>query len=201
MAISTYAELQTAIADTLNRDDLTTVIPTFISLAESQIARDLRHWRQHKRISTTIDERYETLPSDFLRAESLVVDNKYTLEYISQGELSRRRMASTEAGEPRYYTFNSNELEFYPTPDEGVAFAMVYFARIPSLSDSDTSNWLLDIYPDIYLYGALVHTAPYLHEDVRLNTWATLYRAAIDQLNSESDKAKYSGSRLVLRNK
>ena len=46
MAITTYAELKSSIANWLNRDDLTSVIPDFISLAEAQIARDVRHWRQ-----------------------------------------------------------------------------------------------------------------------------------------------------------
>ena len=33
MAISNYGELKTAVADWLNRDDMTAVIPTFIDLA------------------------------------------------------------------------------------------------------------------------------------------------------------------------
>jgi len=45
MAITTYAELQSAITDFLNRDDLTAVAPTFISMAEANLGRDIRHWR------------------------------------------------------------------------------------------------------------------------------------------------------------
>ena len=43
MAITTYAELKTAIANWLNREDLTSVIPDFISLAEADFNRKLRH--------------------------------------------------------------------------------------------------------------------------------------------------------------
>ena len=43
MAITTYAELQSAITDFLNRDDLDAKAPTFISLAESNLSRDIRH--------------------------------------------------------------------------------------------------------------------------------------------------------------
>jgi hypothetical protein len=39
MAISTYTDLKTSIASWLNRDDLTSVIPDFISLAEAGINR------------------------------------------------------------------------------------------------------------------------------------------------------------------
>ena len=49
MAITTYAELQSAVADFLNRDDLTSVIPTFIDLAEAQMQRTIRHHKMMQR--------------------------------------------------------------------------------------------------------------------------------------------------------
>ena len=49
MALSTYAELKAHVADTLNRDDLTSVIPTFIVAAEAQLNRDVRHWKMEQR--------------------------------------------------------------------------------------------------------------------------------------------------------
>ena len=49
MSITTYTELKAAIADWLLRDDLTSVIPTFISLAESQFQREIRDYRMMKR--------------------------------------------------------------------------------------------------------------------------------------------------------
>ena len=65
MAITTYAELKSSIANWLNRDDLTAVIPDFIALAEAQIARDIRHWRQEKRVTTSVNEQYENLVLTF----------------------------------------------------------------------------------------------------------------------------------------
>jgi len=200
MAISTYAELQTAIADFLNRDDLTSAIKNFIYLGEAQISRDLRHWQQEKRVTTTLDERFELLPADLIEIQALYVDDKTYLEYISQGELSRRRMSNNEAGKPCFYTMNSNELEFYPIPDDDYELTMVYISRVDPLSDDDPSNWLLEKHPDIYLYAALLHTAPYLHEDPRVAVWAGLYTQGIESLNSESRKAKYAGP-LRLRNR
>ena len=43
MSISNFTELKSSIADFLNRDDLTAVIPTFIKLAEADMNRKLRH--------------------------------------------------------------------------------------------------------------------------------------------------------------
>lgn len=65
MSITTYAELQTAIADFLNRDDLTATIPTFIDLAEANFQRDVDHWRRETSTTTSVNSRYSALPSDF----------------------------------------------------------------------------------------------------------------------------------------
>ena len=67
MALTNFSELKSSIADFLNRDDLTSVIPTFISLAEAQFARDLRHYKMENRATGTIDSQYMTKPSDWLR--------------------------------------------------------------------------------------------------------------------------------------
>ena len=76
---------------------------------------------------------------------------------------------------------------------------MLYFADIPNLSDVTTSNWLLSKAPDVYLYGSLLHSAPYLVEDARVNVWAQLYGAAVSRLNEESEAARMSGSGLTLK--
>ena len=64
MAIATYTELKTSIASWLNRDDLTSVIPDFISLAEAGINRDLRHYKMIERADATLDSRYVQMPTD-----------------------------------------------------------------------------------------------------------------------------------------
>ena len=205
MAITTYSELQTAISDFLNRDDLASVVPTFISLAEAGFNRDLRHWRSQRRVSTTCDEQYEDLPNDFISAKFLAIDTANgtkTLELASQAEISRRNLQNMNAtGEPVVYTINSGEIEFVPAPDDAYSLTMVYYASLPLLSDTDTTNWVLELYPDLYLYGALLHSAPYLADDARVQVWASLYQSALDSVNRESNKAMYSGSPLVMRNK
>lgn len=204
MAISTYSELKTAVADFLNRDDLTDVIPTFIALAESQISRDLRHWRQQRRVTTTLNEKFENLPSDFLEASHFYIDTtegEKTLEFASSAEISRRKVNHAGiSGEPAVYTINSGQIEFIPAPDDGYTLTMCYYAKIVPLGDDNSTNWLLDYFPDIYLYGSLLHSSAYLQEDARIAVWGQLYAAAMLQSNNESDSALYSGP-LVLRNK
>jgi hypothetical protein len=64
---------------------------------------------------------------------------------------------------------------------------------------SNTTNWLLTEAPDVYLYGALVHTAPYLKDDARIAIWESFFAQGIDNLNISSSDAKYGGSGLVMK--
>jgi len=202
MSIATYAELKTAVADFLNRQDLTSTVPTFILLAEASIGRDLRHWRMEERSVAEIDSQYSAVPSDWLETLRFSTTDGATspMDLISQAELIERR-ASTDniGGRPRFYAHSAGQFEFFPTPDEIYNADLIYVARIAALSDSNTVNWLLTEAPDVYLYGALVHSAPYLKEDPRAQTWAAFYKSAIDSLQRTSDRAKHSGTGLRLK--
>ena len=193
MAITTYAELKSAIADFLNRDDLTSVIPTFIALAEAQIDRDVRHWRQEKRVEATLDERYENFPNDFLEIQELSLSDGTRLELIAAAEMQDWREASNTSGKPRYFRVTADQFEFYPKPDSSYTMSMQYYARTPALSDTATSNWILTYAPDLYLYGALVHASPYLAEDARTQVWAAFYQNDMESLRLDGQRGKYSG--------
>ena len=202
MTINTYATLQTAVADFLNRADLTATVPTFIALAEAGIDRDLRHWKMENRSVAEINSQYSQVPTDWLDTIRFSITSGTTspLDLISQAELIERRSGNDNTGgKPCFYAMSAGQFEFFPTPDETYSAELIYNARIPALSDSNTTNFLLTEAPDVYLYGALVHSAPYLKEDPRAQTWAAFYKSAIDSLQRTSDKAKHSGSGLRMK--
>ena len=197
MAITTYAELQSNVTDFLNRDDLASVTPTFISLAESNLSRDIRHWRQEKRSTAELDTQYSAIPADFVEAIRFYITSGESrpLELISQFQLlDRKYKRANTSGEPAYYAITAGEIEIFPSPAGTYTAELYYISELPALSDSNTSNWLLEHYPDAYLYGSLIHSAPYLKDDARLQVWAALYQSAIDAINAESEKAKFGGS-------
>ena len=197
MAISTYAELKTNIADFLNRDDLTSVSSTFVSLAEADLNRQIRHWRQEKRSTASIDTQYSAIPADMLEVIRFYITSGDTrpLELISQAEMLDRKFRNLNtSGQPAYYAVTAGELEVYPVPDGTYTSELYYFGKTDALSDSNTSNWILEHYPDAYLYGSLIHSAPYLKDDARIQVWAALYQNAIDAINQASEKAKFGGS-------
>jgi len=197
MPITTYAELKSSITDFLNRDDLDTVAADFIALAEADMQRGLRHWRMEKRSTAEIDTQYSAIPADFLEVIRFYITSNDTrpLELISQAELLDRKYRNLNtSGKPAYYAITAGEIEVYPVPDGTYTAELYYYRTIPALSDSNTSNWLLQYYPDCYLYGSLVHSAPYLRDDARIQTWAALYQNAISAINAESEATKFGGS-------
>ena len=201
MSISTYAQLQSTVADWLNREDMSAIIPSFITLAEADINRKLRDWRMETRSTLSASSQYTQLPNDWLETIRLqVTGGTSELELASQGALAdMRRRINDQTGRPTHYALTGGQLELFPTPDQAYTLSIVYFAKVPTLSVSVTTNWLLSAAPDVYLYGALTQSAPYLKDDARTEVWASLYMAAIGGLNEASERARYSGANLRLR--
>lgn len=202
MSIDSYSTLKSSIADFLNRDDLTSVIATFIRLAESRIDRELRHWRQEKRSLAELDAQYSAIPADYMAPIRLQITDNPTSEVapISTAQmLQLRGDRNDRVGRPTHYALTAGSLELYPTPDMVYNASLVYYARVAALTDTNTTNWLLTEAPDAYLYGALVHAAPYLKDDARLQVWDGLYGQAITNLNLSAENAKYGGSGIVMK--
>lgn len=203
MTIATYDDLKASVADFLNREDLTAVIPTFIRLAESRLDRELRHWKQTKRVTVSLSTQYnDVLPADFLQPVRLQLTDGPTGEVtpVSVAQmLQLRGERSDQPGKPTNYALTAEELEIYPTPDAAYNASLVYFARTTPLATGNQTNWLLTEAPDAYLYGSLLHAAPYLKDDARLAVWESLYKLASDALNTSSDDARFGGTGLRMK--
>lgn len=202
MTITNYATLQTAISDFLNRDDLSSVIPTFIALAESQMEKEIRHHRMMRRSDGQIDSRYSPVPPTWLETirMHIVGDTSYRLELTSMDDmLQLREDRGSMAGRPTHYAHVGENIEVYPTPDGEYDLELLYYEKIPRLSGSATSNWLLEVAPEAYLYGALVQSAPYLQDDARVQVWGGLYAGAVAAVNEEAARARFGGSGLRMR--
>jgi len=199
MAISTYSELKSAVADWLNRTDLTAVIPSFIELAEADLTRNLRHRKMIVRADANLNAEYTQTPADWFQTQTLILEtNPVTqLEYLAPEALNAKRASSSAVGKPLFYTMIGTEIQCYPVPDSTYVAEIVYYSEIPSLSDSNPTNWLLSLAPDIYLYSTLLQSAPYLQDDARLATWAALYTKKMADIEiSDQRTSGQSGVRM-----
>lgn len=200
MSITTYAELQTAVKNWLERPDLADArVQEFIRLAEAYFQRKLRHREMEKRDTLSVSGRYTSLPSDYHQMNRVAVNG-------ASGALRATTPAQMQdlqdsrgftQGEPTHYAIVGSELEVYPTPGETYTLNLFYRRTLPALSDSNTTNWLLDRSPDLYLYGSLFHSAYFLDFDERLQAFAAPMDAAIRDLNVQSDESSYGGATIT----
>ena len=189
-----YQSLRIAVADYLNRLDLTDTIPSFIDLAEARLQREVRHHKGEKRSNAEITGRFTLLPSDYLEMTRLSVVGGRVLEYVTQDRIGQM---GEYPGQLRYFSITGGNIEVADIPVEPIDVEMAYYATLPKIRD-EGANWLGEIAPDAYLYGALLQSAPYLQEDARLESWGALYRSAVDAVNAESRAARWPG-KLVMR--
>jgi hypothetical protein len=207
VAITTYAELQTATANWLDRTDLTARIPEFIELSEANFNRVIRQPDMvTKDDSFSLTSRYNTLPTDTLEIVRIVLDLTpvIVLEYLTPEEISERRVSMSATGKPYYFTViggSSNQLEVVPSPDSTYTASIVYYTRIAALSDAATSNWLLAAHPDIYLFGTLVEAEPYLKNDERMPMWTSRLDKALTALRLQGERELHTSSSLRMRSR
>jgi hypothetical protein len=207
MSISTYSELQAAVENWLAREDLADRIPEFIALAEAKFNREL-YVRQMETRSTTdtdpLDDEPEfvSLPSDFQsmrRVRLSSVQGKPRLSFLSGTQADEFRYGVADgAGQPAYFTIIGSELELIPTPDDEYTVEMVYRKNIPALA-SNSTNWLLTLAPDAYLYGALMEAEAYIQNDPRIAVWLAGLSSAVNSLNSLGQTSSYNSGPVVMR--
>lgn len=202
MGISNYTDLQATIASYIGRTDLTSVIPDFITLAETRIARQLRTRQMLKSATATMTAGDNTvgLPSDFLEMRDLYVQSnpRIVVTYLTPSAFTRDARAM-DSGKPVYYTILGAELCFAPIPDAAYTLDMLYFYKPDALSSTVPSNVFLANYADALLYGALAESEPYLMNDARVQTWAGLYDRAINNIIGADENSEYSGVPLQMK--
>ena len=127
------------------------------------------------------------------------VSGKPLLEFKSGTQMDEYRYSTSDTvGQPRYFTIFGSEIELAPTPDAAYTIEMVYRKNIPTLASNDP-NWLLTLAPDLYLYGALMESAPYIKEDGRLQTWGSGFSAALDGLNNLGLTSTFNAGPMTVR--
>lgn len=203
MAFTDYTALKSTIADYLARSDLTTQIPDFITLAENRLRRDVRIRAMLKVVttSTTASDPTVSIPTDFLEMRDIHIEANpvHTLIYQNPSNFFRNTKAGTlTTGFPNNYTVMGSEFQFAPIPDAAYTLKMVYYAAPIYLSSTVSSNVFLTSCPDLLLYASLGEAEPYLMNDARVATWATLYDRGLTSLTESNDAGENPSAPMVM---
>ena len=197
MAITTYAELQTAVANWITRSDLTSRIPEFITMVEGIANRELDTRQMYTRTTATISAVTLACPTDFDGVRSFRLDTSppTPLIFVKADDFGDTREAAIEGtGQPRFYTITGTAFVFSPAPDSSYSAALTYRAKLPALTASNTTNWLLTAAPDIYLHGALAFGYQYIEEEVQEAKFMANFLGGIAQMNARESRASYGSA-------
>jgi hypothetical protein len=198
----TYAELKTAIANYLNRSDLTSDLDTFIDNVEAELNRRLRTKDMIKRATATADSQYLAVPTDWIEAINVEITSNDFSPLFQQSIESLdvyRKSNNNSSGQPIYFAMVDDSIELAPTPDGEYTLQLTYYAKISALSDSNTSNFVSVSHPDVYLYGALKHASIFLMEDERIPMFTQQFEKALEEMRLEQEKAAFGKGSLMMR--
>lgn len=204
MSIANYTELEAAVANWLDRDDLTARIPEFISLCEARFNRTLR-LRAMETLDTSVSTVAGTntiaLPTGYVQMRDfhLTTSPLTQLQYLTP-EMMVRLNAGSQQGKPATYTIIGDNIRLGPTPDVVYTTSMLYYKTFDPLSRSAPTNWVITNAPDVYLYGALLEAEPFLMNDARTQLWAQALKESINTLQEQDNKDRHSGSVLRVMN-
>jgi hypothetical protein len=173
--ITDYATLKTEIANTLNRSDLTNDLALFIQGAEDRIRGDDRLRKLQYRGTFNASADGNDLPTDFAKLDALYHDGPTyygPISIVGANELPlQKARLGQDTGVPRYAALVDGKVYWAPEPDATYALIMTYYRDIVPLSDSVTTNWVIDQYPHLYLYAALSEAEGFLKHWERSDYW------------------------------
>lgn len=192
MTINTYGTLKTAVGTHLNRSDLTTYIPDLITLGTSRIfygggqpydSPPVRIPAMQAQDSGSVSGGYIAFPAGYVEPIKLSVTSGTRVWQLDYQPLSM--FADETTGEPSWYTYRDNSI--YTGVTSSASYVLDYYEVFTLSGDSDT-NWLLTNAPQVYLYAALLESAPFLVDDPRIHVWFGLYKSAVSGVNRATQK-------------
>lgn len=201
MAITTHAELLTAINSWLNvssSDWATNQATDLVMAAERRIFREVRVRSMEVVLSTTLGSGVLAVPSDYVEMKTLQVTGTpyQSLQRKPVEWIYAQYNTRAAAGKPKFFAREASNFIFGPYPDSDYGVHGVYYKRLNYLAT--TINALFTDCPDLYLFGALAESEPILGRDSRIAIWEAKYQKILGTVNGEDQREGGSGSQLTM---
>lgn len=198
MSILSYSDLQTNVAAYAKRQDLSALIPTFISLAEEWFNRELKVKARRTSFLVTPTQPNVAIPSDSQKIIKVWYGG-LQLDFFPPS------FNSSYAGGPLQaqdfwngYQIDGDTLTL-GVPQMGQVLQIDYYQQLEPLSDTNVSNWLLEDGQTAYLFGTLMQLAIYTRDLTSLQLWQTLRDQAIASMEQDDDESQRPDDPLTIR--
>jgi hypothetical protein len=201
MTVTTYSGLSTAVFRRLNRTAETTPFDDALEMVGAEINRRLALFPvrpMHTVATATISGEYIAAPTDILDIESfeLSATGERLLPTAPQN-MEAMFEASALTAQPRFYTQVGTQFRFYPAPDQNYAASIIYWAKVPALTSTATTNWLSLAHPDVYFHGVLAHLYQEYFDEPNSEKQAALFDIALQKVLDAYPRRQDRSPRLV----
>ena len=196
MSITSYSTLKSAVSDYLVYDDVESKFDTFLSLAEARMNRELRI-REMQDVedrvagSSVLNGVGFSLNTSFIELMSISEENQGNLGYISPKMYWGNVSKSPATGQPTDYTIIGETVYLFPKTDSTRTYSVSYYRKINPLTSINATNNILDMAPDLYLYGVLSEAQPYLGDTDRAAEYSSLFKRTINDMNMLDARSRY----------
>lgn len=172
-----YANLKSHIALTIGRSDLTTEIADTVGVVESELSLSLRTAELQNTATLTqeTDGSY-TLPDDFVEMMRVTVNGDYV--HQMNPEVADTALISSVA-----YYLTGQTLHIRSVPDDIDTVSIVYYKRVPTLSDANPTNDLLTRYPTIYITGCMLYLKLLIQDLEEAQAYSERFNSLVQAVN------------------
>lgn len=201
----TYAGLKTQVANYLKRDDLTSDIPSLITMGENELNRRLLLVERELVTSFTLSTDTTAFSainsgncSAVLKLWKTVNSVVEELVYLTPEQFIAEQQISTNTGQPTYWTVQGGSIvQFDRTADQSYTI----YARIRIKWDIATdyaTNFLALYHEDAYVFASLVQAEPFIKNDKRIGTWRNMLEGVILQLDDADQETRGSREAILI---
>lgn len=182
-AFADLLDLRTAVVEQVGRADIAEVFPRLVLLAEARFNRTFRIRDQITNATLTMVDGRATLPADY--AEMIGLYAPDGCEYVQQ---------SPQHQHGYFYSIQGSDVV---AAQLAGALSMDYYATVPTITGSMAgSNWLLQKYPGVYLYGAAFEAAKWMRDRELASDMGGLLTDEINEARADDERSRYSRARV-----
>ena len=194
MTISDYASLLVDAGEYAGREDIAHNFPRFLGLAELKLNRRLRVADMEVTDEIALIDGEGTLPADFLEAREVRNASGIPIRAVSLQQLTNSYMG--RSGIPTGYAIVGSTLKARPINNQDLT--VTYYARIPALTPSNPTNWLLEKGADVYLYALVTEIAIWERDAPKAQAGQQLLALALSGLTVEDERTRWGNAKMVV---
>ncbi len=203
--VNDYDSLRAELTGYTKHADIPVQVDTLIQLTEARMNRVLRTLHQEERAapaSIPAGGQRIGLPRDWVGGRVVRVRGE-PWEQVTPVQLDLMIAGKSRTGCGRsgngggHIAIADSQIRFWPYLDDTMDptnVEILYFAAIPGLSSSNTTNWAVLKYPDAYITGGMAEAGPFLKDDRVTAVWEQKFSRVLEEIQEDDLSARDASS-------